>query len=241
MTRRIILPLILAGCLPAAARTNIVIKINEAGTQTIPPNTVALPAQISAIESAAAEVADSSAAILAQAAACETKVSLYSTNYIVTSTVYVQSIGAIAYDASNQTLRAYSLSVSETNVVIVGTMTHTPLVPPSLDWRQVLGTSGAWSNIEATVVSVAVPSNVTAAAAYSFTLPRPAGGTAHFRLVDNSTGASGSGLYWIVFGAITVDGHKGAYGIITNVVGNVTNYYRKIGGIIAEPEPLGGL
>lgn len=234
--------LILCACGALAARTNIIVQVTEDGSQTVPPNTVALPAQVSALEAAAGDAASAAGELAGKADACETKVDLYSTNYIVTSTVYVQSVGAIAYDPSNQTMRAYSLSVTDTNVVIVGTVSQTPLVPPSIDWRQTLGASGLWSNVTASVTETDIPAGVTnAASAYRFVLPRPAGGTAFFRLVDNSTGASGSGLYWVVFGAITVDGHKGSTGIITNVVGSVTNYIRKVGGIIVDSEPLGGL
>jgi hypothetical protein len=44
----------------------------------------------------------------------------------------------------------------------------------------------------------------------------------------------------VVFGGIYVDGHKGSSGVITNVVGSATNYYRTVGGIVVEPEPMGG-
>ena len=85
---------------------------------------------------------------------------------------------------------------------------------------------------------IPVPEGVTnAAAAYSFSIPRT-GTDAFFRVVDNSTGASGSGLYWLVYGGIYVDGKRGLYGTVTNFCGSVTNTYLVKGGIIVEPDPL---
>lgn len=211
------------------------------GVEVYPSNTVATPAQVSQVEGTATEARGVAEAAAAMAAECAAKVALFSSNYVVTSTVYVQSVGAVAYDPSNQTVRVHGITVTDTNVVVLATVAQLPLVPPSLDWRQTVGSGGVWSNVAATVQSVTMPAGITnAVAAYAFTLPRPAGGSAFFRVVDNSSGASGSGLYWVVFGGLIVDGHKGANGIITNVVGIVTNFYRKVGGVIVEPQPLGG-
>jgi hypothetical protein len=77
-----------------------------------------------------------------------------------------------------------------------------------------------------------------AAAAYLFTIPKPTNTSAFFRVVDNSTGASGSGLYWLVFGGIVVDGQMGLTGTITNIVNSVTNTYQIRGGIVVNPTPL---
>jgi hypothetical protein len=241
MIRRV-LPFILLCCC-ALARTNIVVQISEDGAQTIPPNAVATPAQVLSVEAAAVAAQTVADTALQRAGDCEEKVGLFSSNYVVTSTVYVQSVGAIMYDPSNQTVKVHSFTVSDTNVVILGTFAQEPLLVPVIDWRQTLGSGGAWSNIEAvSVAQTSIPEGVTnAASAYLFTLPRPEGGSAVFRIVDNSTGASGSGLYWVVFGAIVVDGHKGASCVITNAVGETTNLYRVVGGIIVEPEPLGGM
>jgi len=54
--------------------------------------------------------------------------------------------------------------------------------------------------------------------------------------VDNSTGASGSGLWWIVFGGIWVDGKQGRTGTVTNGA-DVLDFK---GGILVEPDPIGG-
>lgn len=223
----------------AGAETRYVVQVAEDGSATIPPNTIATPAQLSVVSNQAAAAQAAAVAIEGQAAECEQRVSLYSSNYVVTSTVYVQSVGAIPYDPSNQTVRIYGLTLGETNVQIVATVSQEPLVTPSLDWRVALG-SGAWSNISATVTVTDIPEGVTnAAAAYLFDLPRTAS-NAFFRVVDNSTGASGSGLYWLVYGGIYVDGNEGWSGVATNVVGEVTNVLRFVGGIAVEEEPLGG-
>jgi hypothetical protein len=163
------------------------------------------------------------------------RTALYSTNYVVTSTVYVQSIGGVPYDPSNQTIRVHSVQVVSTNVEIIATVKQIPLVVPVLDWRQSLN-GGGWSNITAAVSEVDIPAGVEdAERAYKFTLSRPSNVSAFFRVVDNSTGASGSGLYWLVFGGIYVDGHKGWTGAITNNVGGV---FQVRGGAVVNPNPL---
>ncbi len=227
-----------------AETTNLlgrVVLIDDNG-DTRPAQSIATPAQVITATNAAATTlteAQALAALATNAQATATaaygRTSLYSTNYVVTSTVYVQSIGGVPYDPSNQTIRVYSVNVVSTNVVIVGTLAQEPLVAPVLDWRQSLN-GGAWTNISATAVEVAVPGGVTnAVTAYEFTLPKPSLTSAFFRIVDNSTGASGSGLYWLVFGSIFVDGNQGMTGAITNGVGTV---YQVRGGIVVNPTPL---
>jgi hypothetical protein len=221
-----------------------VVLINDAGA-TRPAQSIATPAQVTSAEDAASAAAAqavavssiaSNAQVTAQAAYDRT--CLYSTNFIVTSTVYVQSIGGVPYDPSNQTIVCRSVAVVGTNVQIVATVAQDPLVTPTLDWRQKLNT-GVWTNIAATVAETSIPAGVTnAAKAYLFTLPKPSLTNAFFRVVDNSTGASGSGLYWLVFGSIFVDGQEGWTGSLTNVIGAVTNTYQIRGGIVVNPSPL---
>jgi hypothetical protein len=218
-----------------------VVLINDAG-ETRPVNSIATPALVAGANANASNTLETVTVITAPASnaltvaqAAYDRTSLYSSNYVVTSTVYVQSIGGVPYDPSNQTMRVHSINIVSTNVVIVGTLSQEPLVTPVLDWRQKLNT-GAWTNIAATAVEVAVPAGVTnAVTAYQFTLPKPSLTNAFFRIVDNSTGASGSGLYWLVFGSIFVDGREGWTGAITNNVGAVYNIR---GGIVVNPNPL---
>lgn len=218
-----------------------VVLIDDAGN-TRPAQSIATPVQVqSATTTAETTLTEAqslqSAASAAQATANAAfgRTALYSTNYTVTSTVYVQSIGGVPYDPSNQTIRVYSVQVVDTNVEIVATVKQIPLVVPVLDWRQSLN-GGAWSNITATVVEVAIPEGVeNAERAYKFTLPKPSNVSAFFRVIDNSTGASGSGLYWLVFGGIYVDGHKGWTGAITNNTGGI---FQVRGGAVVNPTPL---
>ena len=230
-----------------AATTNTignVVLINAEG-DTRPAQSIATPGQVSTATDAAEATLTEAQALQATATSAQTmatlalgRTALYSTNYVVSSTVYVQSIGGVPYDASNQTIRIHSVNIVFANVVIIGTVKQVPLIAPVLDWRQSIN-GGMWSNITASVSEVSLPEGVTnAVRAYSFSLPKPSETSAFFRIVDNSTGASGSGLYWLVFGGITVDGQRGMTGAITNVVGGVTNRYLIRGGIVVNPTPL---
>jgi hypothetical protein len=217
------------------------VLINDAG-DTRPPQSIATPGQVSTATTAAEATLTEAQALQATASAAQAtanaalgRTALYSTNYTVTSTVYVQSIGGVPYDPSNQTIRIYSVQVVSTNVEIIATVKQIPLVVPVLDWRQSIN-GGGWSNIIATVSEVEVPEGVEdAERAYKFTLPRPSNVSAFFRVVDNSTGASGSGLYWLVFGGMYVDGQKGWTGSITNNTGGI---FKVRGGAVVNPTPL---
>jgi hypothetical protein len=230
-----------------AATTNEigkVVLINDAGA-TRPAQSIATPAQVNDATTTAETTLTEAQALQATATAAQStasaalaRTSQYSTNFVVTSTVYVQSIGGVPYDASNQTIRIHSVAVASSNVVIVGSVKQVPLVAPVLDWRQSIN-GGAWSNTSASVSIVDIPEGVTnAVRAYQFTLAKPDNTQAFFRIVDNSTGASGSGLYWLVFGGITVDGRAGATCMLTNVVQSVTNLYQVVGGIVVKPTPM---
>ena len=221
-----------------------VILIDGAGN-TRPANSIATPALVSSAASAAdaAKASSEELKTTAQAASVTAQTALNTalamgTNFVVTSTVYVQSIGGVPYDPSNQKITIHSVAVVGTNVVVVGLCQQAPLSTPKLDWRQALN-SGTFSNVAATATQISIPSGVTnVAAAYQFSVAKPVNTSAFFRVVDNSSGASGSGLYWLVFGGVYVDGHKGRTGMITNVVGSVTNTYRVQGGAVVESDPL---
>lgn len=228
------LPIILLSVLSQAA-TNIIVQVSEDGATTIPAGTIATPAQVANLSDTAEAVYLEATNLQSRAASCESKISLYTTNYVVTSTVYVQSIGGVPFDPSNQTVTVESISATADNVLIVATVKQTPLVTPTLDWRAALNTGG-WTNLTATVSDTAIPTSATnAAKAYLFTLPKPSASSSFFRVVDNSSGASGSGLWWLVYGGIYVDGKEGLTGTITNG----TDELRFVGGILVEPTPLG--
>ena len=226
------------------ATTNAVgtVVLIDAAGNTRPAQSIATPGQVESATTTAEATLTEAQALQATASAAQAtantalgRTALYSTNYVVTSTVYVQSIGGVPYDPSNQTIRVHSVQIVSTNVEIVATVKQIPLVVPVLDWRQSLN-GGGWSNITATVAEVAIPEGIEdAERAYKFTLPKPSDVSAFFRVVDNSTGASGSGLYWLVFGGIYVDGQKGWTGSITNNTGGVFNVR---GGAVVNPTPL---
>lgn len=213
-----------------------VVQISDDGGTTVPANSIATPAQVTNSVNAAQAAYDVATGLVARADVCVEKLHAFGTNFVVTSTVYVQSIGGVPFDPSNQTVIVRSVTASATNVSVLATVRQTPLVTPQLDWRVSLS-GGAWSNASATVSAADIPAGVTnAAAAYLFTLARPDAGSAFFRVVDNSSGASGSGLWWIVFGGIWVDGREGRTASVTN--GAAVLDFK--GGILVEPEPLGG-
>lgn len=97
------------------------VLIDDAGN-TRPQNSISTPAQVQAIEQTATNAAAVVGSFQSSVDALASKVELYSTNYVVTSTVYVQSVGAVAYDPSNQTVNVHSFTVSDTNITIVATL-----------------------------------------------------------------------------------------------------------------------
>lgn len=237
MTKRVLF--FVAAAALARADDLAVVLFNPLTGVSLPSNSVATTAQIFDLSEQSGTAYDRATNAAAQAAAQADAVSLYSADYVVTSTVYVQSIGGVPYDPSNQTVTVRSVLSTPSNVTVVATVRQVPLSTPKLDWRAALN-AGAWSNVTASAVQTDIPDGITgAAAAYKFEISRPAGDSAFFRVVDNSAGASGSGLWWLVYGGIFVDGKKGLTGSITNIVGSVTNVYPFVGGILVEAEPLG--
>ena len=219
------------------AQSREIVQIDQNGN-TIPANSIATPTQISSLSSKAESSYTIATNVRARVEQCEAKVKNLSTNLVVTSTVYVQSVGGIPYDPSLQTLviRAMDFVNNGADIEIVATVAQTPLVVPTVDWRIQLTGESEWENVQATVLEVPIPAGVdpsTVAKAYSFTFPKPPNSSSFFRIVDNSTGASGSGLYWLVYGAIWVDGMEGYTGMIGE--------HRSQGGILVNSTPLGGL
>lgn len=231
--------LVCAVCANAAV-TNWVVQVDDAGN-TLPPNTIATPRQVDTLDGKAGDVHTASTNLTERTASCVERVRTYSTNYVVTSTVYVQSIGGVAYNPSNQTIIIRNIRQEGETIKIQATVKQTPLQVPQLDWRMIL-TGGEWAKYTAAVQEIAIqPEWTDTAKAYEFSLSKPsgdAGRSAFFRVVDNSSGASGSGLWWVVFGGICVDGKMGYSGAVEVDGGTVTIFK---GGVLVEPTPLGGL
>ncbi|HRR33944.1 MAG TPA: hypothetical protein P5026_07600 [Kiritimatiellia bacterium] len=241
MKRQLTIFLCGVACLAVqAATTNWVVQVDDAGN-TLPPNTIATPSQVDTLEGVAGNIYTASANLAERTASYADRVRTYSTNYVVTSTVYVQSIGGVAYNPSNQTIIIRSISTDSSTIKIQATVKQTPLQVPVLDWRMQL-TGGEWEKCTATVQEIPIqPEWTDTAKAYEFSLPKPsgdAGRSAFFRVVDNSSGASGSGLWWVVFGGICVDGKMGYSGTLDAGGGTVMVFK---GGVLVEPTPLGGL
>lgn len=222
--------------------TNYVLQVNDDGSQTIPPNTIATPKQIEDIGERASSVAMQTTLLLQLATSCDERINAFGTNYIVTSTCYVRSVGGISYNPDLQAIRLTDITKVGDNLEIVGLVCQIPLTPPVLDWRTQLN-GGEWETASSTVIETDLPATLPPAPgdlswvrAYKFTVPIPQDAqAAFFRAVDNSSGASGSGLYWVVFGGIAIDGHLGATADITD---NDNRTLKFRGGVLVEDEPL---
>lgn len=232
----------------------VLVDVNTGATY--PSNSVATPQQIASISESAGEVASSAtniqsatSSLLSTAQNLSARMSLYSTNYVVKSVCWVEGVGSVNFDASNQILRITGFTTTATSLVVYAVAKLTPLGNsiPALEWRSVLGSSGSWSNLNTYSSSeIEKPAGYESfAKAYRYELVKPAGSSAFFRLVDNSTGISGSGWYWLVYGDIIVnqDGlyYRGRSTVTTNIVANVTNIVRLVSGLDVELEPLGGM
>jgi len=253
MINRLLLITLLASSVQAATITNRMVLINDAGA-THPAQSIATPAQVSSAESTASAAAASASSLLsiaqetkAQADAQELRLQLYSTNYTITSACFVEGVGAVNFDPSNQTMRVYYFAVSTTNIIIRGIAKITPLgsAIPLLEWRTTLGTSGSWTNLptySASEITVPAQYASTYEKAYEYSVPRPGGSSAFFRMVDMSSGISGSGWYWLVYNKIIVNiggkYYEGQNSVQTNVVGSVTNVLHFKTGILCNPTPL---
>ena len=224
------------------ADTRYVVQISEDGTETIPPKSIATPHQVQQAEGRAASSLQVAANLESRVTALEEQCARLGTNLIVTSTCYVKSIGGVAYNPDLQFIRVVDLKVDGNDLEIIGIVTQIPLTPPALDWRVKLDKDDTWSNISATVDEVTMPANLpdppkdmTWRKAYRFRLPRPDGNSSFFRIVDNSSGASGSGLYWVVFGAIVVDGKVGKTVVLYDDNNTKMTFQ---GGVLVGDEPL---
>ena len=255
-TRTLLALALLAACFARADRLIGSAVMQAADGSTIPSNSVATPAQVEALSndtaaaSASALTLEQQASELAdEAEALAGRVQLFSSNYVVKSVCWVEGVGAVNFDPSNQVLRITGFSVGTTTLVINAVAKVAPLgnAVPALEWRAALGVSGSWTNLStAGAIEIDLPAGYeTYAKAWSYEIAKPAGASVFIRVVDNSTGISGSGWYWLVYGDIIVnqDGfyYRGRNAVTTNICDNVTNVTRLVSGLDVELEPLGGL
>lgn len=205
-----------------------VVQIADDGVTTVPPNSIATPGQIAALSNSADTVGQQLSAVSNLAHSVIERATLYATNYVVTATVYVRSVGGISYDEDSQLITVRDITLTGPNIEITASTRIVPVITPALDWRIRLE-DGAWQYIPSTVTETTLPPAAITAGdlkAYKFTLPKPASTSAYFRVVDNSSGAGGSGYYWVVFGGINIDGRPG----IDATIGSLTFK----GGILVE-------
>jgi hypothetical protein len=251
----LLISLVMLGTAHAGTTNEIgkVVLINDAG-QTRPAQSIATPSQVTSAADTALEAKSVATSLLSiaqstkdQADAQEERLQLYSTNFTITSACFVEGVGAVNFDPSNQTMRVYYFTVNTTNVIIRGLAKITPLgsAIPLIEWRGTLGTSGSWTNLPTyTATEISVPAQYAAdyEKAYEYTVPRPGGSSAFFRMVDMSSGISGSGWYWLVYNKIIVNiggkYYEGQTSVQTNVVGSVTNVLHYKTGVLCNPTPL---
>lgn len=243
-----------------AATTNdlgTLVQISDDGMTTIPANTIATPGQVNQAQADATAASEAAALAAESAAQCratveqlQSRVSLYRTNYLIKSVAYCEGVGGVSFDPSNQVIRIYYFDVAATSLVIRGVAKINPLgsAIPRLEFRATLASSQTWTNMAIySAAEIAVPAEFSAdyEKAYQYIVARPAGTALFARMVDGSSGISGSGWYWLVYGDIVISRngayYKGRTGLTTNIVGTVTNVLRYASGLNVELEPLGGL
>jgi len=255
----VILFIFIAAAIASAATTNdlgAIIQIANDGS-TIPANTIATPAQVQQAQDDASSASDAATQAAAKAALCldtvtqlKGRVNLYSTNYLVKSVAYCEGVGGVSFDPSNQLIRIYYFNVAATSMLIRGVAKITPLGSqiPKLEFRASLATSHVWTNLTtytSSEISVPVQYADDYEKAYEYNVARPGGTSIFARMVDASSGISGSGWYWLVYGDIIIARggtyYKGRTALDTNIVDGVTNVIRYASGLNVELEPLGGL
>jgi len=233
-----------------------VVLINDAG-ETRPANSIATPEQVSSVQESALSAYDIAtnahalaASAKAQADTCHYETRLYSSNYMWQCRAYCEGVGAVNFDPSNQTMQVYYFMVYETNMILRGVAAQAPLVgAPILDFRATMGAGSVWTNLTTySATEITVPAAYTNyAKAYEYNISKPAGTSIFVRMRDSSSGMSGSGWAWLVYGDIIINKnglyYKGKTELVTNVwtvAGNTyTNIDRYASGINVDIEPLG--
>lgn len=250
----------IAAAIATAATTNDlghVVLIANDGVTTIPPNSIATPGQVAVANDTASSAYAVALESLGLSGQCRSefdallsRLQLYSTNYLIKSVARCEGVGGVNFDPSNQTMRIYYMSNSVDYLTLRGVAKITPLgaTIPRLEFRASLMNTHTWTNLSIyTSSAIAVPTNFVGQyeKAYEYVITKPAGSQLFMRMVDGSSGISGSGWYWLVYGDIVINRggryYRGRTGVETNIVGSVTNVVRYASGLNVEIEPLGGL
>lgn len=217
-------------------------------TKAYPSNSIATPTDLQLIRNEltplTTEAAQAfNASVLAHdiATAAYDSIRFIGSSNIVTSTAYITSIGSQASAGTNQVIRTHSMRLDGspvTNIHLVATFDKMQTISPAIDWRSSLsadGSSTPWAVItNATCswpVTVSAP-GVDTPFVYAFDIPAPGSRTAMFRILSLDDGGGGSGLFFLFYNRLDVNGRTGWTGTITDNHGTVIEIQ---GGIAATP------
>jgi len=213
-----------------------------------PTNSIATPselqqltAQLTPLAAKSTAAFDNSVNAITLAGDAYDSIRFIDASNIVSSTAYITSIGAQTSAGTSQVIRVYSMRLDGspvTNIHLVATFDKLQTVSPAVDWRSSLstgGTSTGWAVI--TNVTCSWPSTVSAPGAstpfvYSFDVPAPSPATAMLRVLSLDDGGGGSGLYFLFYNRLDVNGRTGWTGTLTDNNGTAIEI---VGGIAAQP------
>lgn len=217
-------------------------------SKAYPSNSIATPSDLQLIRNEltplalqAAQALQTSTGAYSIAASAYNSIKFIGTSNIVTSTAYITSIGAQASAGTSQVIRVHSMQIQGspvTNIHLVATFDKLQTISPTVDWRSTLSAGGSstdWAIV--TGVTCSWPSIVSAPGAdtpfaYSFDVPAPSPTTAMFRILSLDDGGGGSGLFFLFYNRLDVDGRTGWTGTIVDNHGHSIEIK---GGIAANP------
>jgi len=225
--------LAIATAQPAAANPppgSAIVMVDD--TTAYPSNSIATPSALQLITNeltplvAQASLAwTTSSAAHALAAEAYDSIRFINADNIVESTAYITSIGSQSSAGTNQLIKVYSMRLDGspvTNIHLVATFDKFQSISPAVDWRSSLTADGGstdWTVITNVVCSW--PTTVSAPGAltpfiYSFDVPAPSGTTAMFRILSMDDGGGGTGLYFLFYNFISVNGRIGWTGTLVD-------------------------
>jgi hypothetical protein len=215
-------------------------------TTAYPSNSIATPSalqlirsELTPLDTEAAIAFTNGAAAFDQASAAYDSIRFIDASNIVESTAYITSVGAQSSAGTNQVIKIYSMTAQGspvTNLHLIATFDKLQTVSPAVDWRASLTSSGGsadWAVI--TNVTCSWPTTITGTGAdtpfvYSFDVPAPSPTTAMFRILSMDDGGSGTGLYFLIYNFVSVNGRVGWTGTIEDNDGTTIDI---VGGIAA--------
>lgn len=217
-------------------------------TTAYPTNAIATPSELAQLQDQLTPLAAEAATAFNQAVtAHDTATAAYDSirfidaPNIVVSTAYVPSVGTPASAGTNQVIRIHSMSTSGnpiTTIHVIATFDKLQTLPPVIDWRASLTTSGsptAWqplANVTCSWPATVAAPGVNTPFVYSFDIPAPDPGNAFIRVLSVNSGGAGSGFYFLVYNFISINGRRGWTGTAT---ANDSSTVQFIGGLAVQP------